>query len=161
MQILTSDIFTNDDNILDDSQMHPIAVFEFLSDTKRFLDENYRGCCKIKSIQSEGEVIMIRAYEYANFLKTIFNAVRASHLIEIDATFNPKSLNFYITLDTSLISGDTESKLIKIAENSGFTAEFKDGYIEVSFTLLDAKYFAFQAVSSSFIYNTLKKAFAS
>lgn len=140
---------------------HVVAVFDFLQDTKRFLDENYKGCYKSKSAPSGNGAIMIKSEGYAEFLKIIFKSVLASHLISVCASLDATELRLSLQLDTSVLDSDKEAGLLKVASASNFSAEITDKGIIAKFPILDASFSAFQSVSSSFVYNILKKIFLS
>lgn len=159
MTTLTSDLLKTDTSPYD-IESRAVSIFDFIKNTERFLDENYRGCYKeSRMITPDKGVIIIRAEGYAEALKLIFNSISASHLITLTPTLDENLLHFNIRLDTSLLDKETKVALFKLSDNSGFTIKITDNNIEMTFALLDANYSAFQAVSSTFIYNILKKTF--
>ena len=136
-----------------------VTSSDLVKDTGRFLDENYRGCYREGKLCGRSESVMLVPDGYAEFLKIIFKSVFAKHLITVSALCDVGSISFKISFDTSKIDTAELERLGRIAEASGFSFDMTECEIVTTFKFLDSTYSAFQAVSSSFIYNTLKKIF--
>lgn len=138
-----------------------VSGYELIYDTQKFLDEFYRGCFVSHAVDYITRSLFISVDGYANFLKIIFKAVFASHIINIDVKSNSKSLIYNIELDTAKLSDQNISDMLGIADESGFHVEINSTSISVKFDFTTTVFTAFQAVSTSVVYNYLKIAFLS
>ena len=161
MNDIRNDLTMDNAALLTDDKVHVFSLRDFLSETRKFLDEYYRGCYQASTVNRKNTTVAIDTYGYASFLSRIFISARAGHLITVNAHVNSKKLILDISTDTSALDEKAKDELLKIAEDSGFYAEICGKNIIAPFPLLDSVCTAFQAVSSSFIYNMLKKVFLS
>ena len=136
-----------------------VSAADLVGDTKRFLEENYRGCYREEWLYAANESVSLVPGGYAEFLKIIFKSVFANHLITLSAFSQEKAISIRIGFDTSLLDTETRKRLAQIAEISGFSITIYEREIVASFRFLDSEYSAFHSILSSFIYDTLKKVF--
>lgn len=138
-----------------------ISGYELIHDTKEFLDENYHGCFVCHPVDYITRSIFVSVDGYANFLKIIFKAVFASHLISIKIESNNKNLTYDIKFDLKQLTDINRADLLDIADKSGFSIEMCEDMIRVKFDYTGPNFTVFQSVSTRTVYNSLKSIFLS
>ena len=133
-----------------------VTVEDFLSDTKDFLDENFRGCYQSEKPRQAAGEILLSADAYANFLKIIFRTVFAAQMIYVSHRLFDDCVLVNFEFDTGLLHKDELSALWNLARESGFSLKITGGSITATFEFLDSSFSSFRAVSSRFVYKTLK-----
>lgn len=134
-----------------------ISCYDLLCDTKNFLDEYYFGCYVGSTPEYTSKRIFVSVEGYARFLKVIFKAVLAKHMIHIKSVSGAKALLFSIEFDASTLTENELDELYEIAKKSGFETEIYADKVVAKFNYASTAFSEFCSISKSIVYNMLKK----
>ncbi len=134
-----------------------ISEYNLISDTKDYLDEHFSGCYSGCLAEKSSRYVTISAEGYAKFLKVIFKAVFATHLIQIDSRAGSDAFTLNIAFSTSVLTEQDLESLHRLSVESGFSFKLCDDKIAVKFKYAKAPFSDFRAVSQRFLYKILEK----
>ena len=134
-----------------------ISEYDLIADTKDYLDEYYSGCYVGCLAEKSSWYVRANAECYAKFLKVIFKAVRAAHLIRIDTKAFSDGFAFNIAFSTPMLTERDRDSLYKLSRESGFYIKIFDNKIEAKFKYAKTPFSDFRAVSQRFVYKKLKE----
>ena len=136
-----------------------ISGYELVKGTKDFLDTYYKGCFVSRNIDYATRSLYVSLEGYAQFLKIIFVSVFARELIKIGIEDLVDKIVFTISFNTSYLLEEDIEAMQALADNSNFQAVFEDGKVLAIFKYTLSDFSMFNAISSSFVYNTLSRVF--
>lgn len=134
-----------------------ISEYDLIADTKDYLDDHFSGCYAGCLAEKSSRYVTANAECYAKFLKVIFKAVLAAHLIRIDTVASSDAFTFNIAFSTSVLTEQDRESLYRLSRGSGFSIKIDDDKIEAKFKYAKAPFSNFRAVSQRFIYKTLEE----
>ena len=136
-----------------------ISGCDLVCDTQEFLESEYSGCFKVSNPGLMNKMLFISPSGYANILKSIFDAVKGSYIINIEASATQNGILLKIPLSSDIIRNNLIDDLPKIAANGGFSAKITDDGIDVYLEFISTDFAIISAISTRIVYNALKRVF--